>query len=82
MKRWILAVGMAVAATSLAPTVGLAAAGPVSASSAKVTQDPPGDFCGKVSDTGARALLAQLKVCSGGDTRPDRGFRVPVSGAG
>lgn len=72
MKRWILAVGMAVAATSLAPTVGLAAAGPVSASSAKVTQEPPGDFCGKVSDTGARALLAQLKVCSGGDTRPDR----------
>jgi hypothetical protein len=70
--KWILAVGMAVAATSLAPTVGLAAAGPVSASSAKVTQEPPGDFCGKVSDVTARALLAQLKVCPGGDTRPDR----------
>ena len=72
MKRWILAVGMAVAATSLAPTVGVAAAGPVSASSAKVIQEPPGDFCGKVSDTGARALLAQLQVCTGGDTRPAR----------
>ena len=71
MRRWILAVGMAVAATSLAPTVGVAA-GPVSASSAQVTQEPPGDFCGKVSDTGARALLAQLQVCSGGDTRPAR----------
>jgi hypothetical protein len=71
--KWILAVGMAVAATSLAPTVGLAAAaGPVSASSAKVTQEPPGDFCGKVSDVATRALLAQLKVCPGGDTRPDR----------
>jgi hypothetical protein len=78
--KWILAVGMAVAATSLAPTVGLAAAGPVSASSAKVTQEPPGDFCGKVSDTGARALLAQLKVCPGGVTRSDRGFRAPMSG--
>jgi len=78
--KWILAVGMAVAATSLAPTVGLAAAGPVSASSAKVTQEPPGDFCGKVSDVAARALLAQLKVCPKGDTRPDRGFRVPMSG--
>ena len=79
--KWILAVGMAVAATSLAPTVGLAAAaGPVSASSAKVTQEPPGDLCGKVSDVSARALLAQTKVCPGGDTRPDRGFRVPMSG--
>ena len=78
MKKWILAVGMAVAATSLAPSVGSAAAGPVSVSSAKVTQEPPGDFCGKVSDVAARALLAQLKVCPAGDTRPDRGFRVPM----
>jgi hypothetical protein len=76
--KWILAVGMAVAATSLAPTVGLAAAGPVSASSTKVTQEGPGDVCGKVSDAAARALLAQLKVCSGGDSRPDRGFRLPM----
>jgi hypothetical protein len=72
MKKWILAVGMAVAATSLAPTVGWAAAGPLPASSAKVTQEPPGDFCGKVSDVQARQLLAQLKVCPEGDTRPDR----------
>lgn len=67
--KWIVAVGMAVAATSLAPNVSLAAAaGPVSASSTKVTQEPPGDFCGKVSDVQTRALLAQLKVCPGGDT--------------
>ena len=66
--KWIVAVGMAVAATSLAPTVGSAAAGPVSASSTKVTQEPPGDLCGKVSDVATRTLLAQLKVCPGGDT--------------
>jgi hypothetical protein len=71
--KWIIAVGMAAAATSLAstvgtPTVGAAAAGPVSASSAQGTQEPPGDFCGKVSDTGARKVLVQLKVCSPGDT--------------
>jgi hypothetical protein len=70
--KWIVAVGMAVAATSLAPTVGLAAAGPVSASSARVSQEPPGDLCGKVSDVAARKLLAQLKVCPAGDTRPAR----------
>jgi hypothetical protein len=44
----------------------------VSASSAKVAQEPPGDFCGKVSDVAARQLLAQLKVCPAGDTRPAR----------
>ena len=70
--KWILPVGVAVAATSFAPTVGLAAAGPLSASSATVTQGPPGDFCGKVSDVQTRALLAQLKVCPAGDTRPER----------
>jgi hypothetical protein len=75
---WILAVGMAVAATSLASTVGLAAGSPVSAFSAKVTQEPPGDLCGKVSDVAARQLLAQLKACPTGDTRPARGFRVPM----
>ncbi len=53
-----LSAGMVVAATSVAPTVGSAAAGPVSASSAKVSQTAPGpDICGKVSDTGARKML-------------------------
>lgn len=70
--KWILVLGMAVAAASVTPTVGFAAAGPVSASSAKVTQEPPDDLCGKVSDVSTRALLAQLKICPEGDSRPAR----------